>query len=49
MSEKTKNNSSSDCSKLIHDITQKEISNNENTFTGTKIFDESNEINNLGM
>ena len=43
MSEKTKNNSSSDCSKLFHDITQ-----NENPFTGTIIYDKSNDKNNSG-
>ena len=33
-------------SKLIHEITQKEIKENE--FTGTNIYDNSNEINNSG-
>ena len=37
MSENTSNNISSDCSELIHGITQKEINNNERTFTGTLI------------
>ena len=35
-----------DCSELIHEITQKEMNNNENSFTGTKIFNKSNEMNN---
>ena len=48
MSEKIQNNISSDCSELIHEITQKENSKNENSFTGTKIFNKSNEINNSG-
>ena len=48
MSEKTENNISSDCSKLFHEITQKEINNNEKTFTATNIYDKSNEINNSG-
>ena len=48
MSEKTENNISNDCSKLIHEITQKEINNNEKTFTGTKTYDKSNEISNSG-
>ena len=48
MSEKTKNNASSDCSKLIHDITQNEINNNEKSFKGTNIYDKTNEVNNSG-
>ena len=36
-----------DCSELIHEITQKKMNNNENSFTGTKIFNKSNEMNNL--
>ena len=36
-----------DCSDLIHEVTQKEINNNK-TFTGTKIYDKSNEIDNSG-
>ena len=35
-----------DCSDLIHEITQKELNNK--TFTGTKIYDKSNEIDNSG-
>ena len=48
MSENTSNNISSDCSELIHGITQKEINNNERAFTGTLIFDNSKEINSSG-
>ena len=48
MSEKTSNNASNDFSKLIHDITHNEINNNDKTFTGTKIYDKSNELNNSG-
>ena len=36
-----------DCSDLIHEIIQKEINNNK-TFTGTKIYDKSNENDNSG-
>ena len=36
-----------DCSDLIHEVTQKEINNNK-AFTGTKIYDKSNEIDNSG-
>ena len=42
------NNISSDCSELIHEITQKEINNNERTFTGTLIYNNSKEINSSG-
>ena len=45
MSENTSNNISSDCSELIHEITQKEINNNERAFTGSLIYDNSKEIN----
>ena len=48
MSENISNNISSNYSELIHEITQKEINNNERTFTGTKIYDKSKEINNSG-
>ena len=48
MSENTSNNISSDCSELIHAITQKEINNNERAFTGTLIYNNSKEINSSG-
>ena len=48
MSENTSNNISSDSSELIHEITQKEINNNERTFTGTLIYNNSKEINSSG-
>ena len=44
----TSNNISSNCSELIHEITQKEINNNERTFTGTLIYNNSKEINSSG-
>ena len=43
-----KNSSSKeDCSALFHEKTQ-EINNNEKTFTGTKVYDKSNEIDYSG-
>ena len=48
MSENTRNNISSNYSELIHEITQKEINNNERTFTGTLIYNNSKEINTSG-
>ena len=44
MSEKSLNNISNHGSELFYDITQKEITNNEKTITGTKVYDKSNEI-----
>ena len=43
MSEKSQNNISNNFSELFHNTTQ---TNNEKTFTGTKIYDKSNEIDN---
>ena len=48
MSENTSNKISSDCSELIHEMIQKEINNNERTFTGTLIYNNSKEINSSG-
>ena len=48
MSENTSNNISSNCSELIHEITKKEINNNERPFTGTLIYNNSKEINSSG-
>ena len=48
MSENTSNNISSNFSELIHEITQKEVNNNERTFTGTLIYNNSKEINSSG-
>ena len=36
------------CSELFYDTTQKEITKNEKTFTGTKVYDKSNEIDYSG-
>ena len=46
MSENTSNNISSNCSELIHEITQKEINNK--TCTATLIYNNSKEINSSG-
>ena len=45
-----KNSSSKEdsCSALFHEKTQNEINNNEKTFTGTKVYDKSNEIDYSG-
>ncbi len=43
MSEKSLNNISNHCSALFNEKTQNEINNNEKTFTGTKVYDKSNE------
>ena len=48
MSEKSLNNISNLGSELFYDTTQKEINNNEKTFTGTKVYDKSNEIDYSG-
>ena len=51
MSEKSLNNISNHGSELFYDFydtTQKEINNNEKTFTGTKVYDKSNEIDYSG-
>ena len=48
MSEKSQNNISNNFSELFHNTTQNEIINNEKTFTGTKIYDKSNEIDYSG-
>ena len=48
MSENTSNNISNDCSELIHELTDKQINNSERTFTGTLIYNNSNEIDNSG-
>ena len=47
MSEKSLNNISNHGSALFHEKTQ-EINNNEKTFTGTKVYDKSNEIDYSG-
>ena len=36
------------CSELFHEKTQKEMNNNVKTFTGTKVYDKSNEIDYSG-
>ena len=46
MSEKSLNNISNHGSELFYDTTQKEITNK--TFTGTKVYDKSNEIDYSG-
>ena len=48
MSEKSLNNISNHGSELFYDTTQKQITNNEKTFTGTKVYDKSNEIDYSG-
>ena len=48
MSEKSLNNISNLGSELFYDTTQKEINNNEKTFTGTIVYDKSNEIDYSG-
>ena len=45
---KNSNSKEDYCSELFHEKTQNEINNNIKTFTGTKIYDKSNEIDNSG-
>ena len=47
MAEESKNNITINNSELFHKISQKE-KNNEKTFTGTKLYINSNEIDNSG-
>ena len=43
---KNSNSKEDYCSELFHEISQKEINNNERTFTGTKIYDILNDVDN---
>ena len=48
MSENTSNNISCSCFELFDENTQKELNNDERTFTGTLIYNNSKEINSSG-